>query len=56
MSNGNDMIVVLIVGLIKRPHIKMRQYFPKLFRSFGGNINVKMFKSVDLQIMQQNWS
>ena len=22
-------------------HIKMRQYFPKPFRSFGGNINVK---------------
>ena len=25
----------------KRPHIKMSQYFPKLFKSFGGNINVK---------------
>ena len=27
----------------------MSQYFPKPFRSFGGNIKVK----VDLQIMQQ---
>ena len=26
----------------KRPHIKMSQYFPKPFRSFGGNINVKV--------------
>ena len=42
MSNGKDMIIVLIVGLIKRPCIKMSQYFPKPFRSFGGNINVKV--------------
>ena len=26
----------------KRSHIKMSQYFPKPFRSFGGNINVKV--------------
>ena len=26
----------------KRPCIKMSQYFPKPFRSFGGNINVKV--------------
>ena len=25
-----------------RSHIKMSQYFPKPFRSFGGNINVKV--------------
>ena len=42
MSNGKDMIIHLIVGLIKRPHIKMSQYFPKSFRSFRGNINVKV--------------
>ena len=30
----------------------MRQYFPKPFRSFGGNINVKMSKLI-FQIMQQ---
>ena len=41
MSNGKGMIVVLIAGLIKkRSHIKMNQYFPKSFRSFGRNINV----------------
>ena len=42
MSNGKVMIIVLIVGLIKRSHMKMSQYFPKPFRSFGGNINVKV--------------
>ena len=42
MSNGKDMIIVLIVGLIKRSHTKMGQYFPKSFRSFGRNINVKV--------------
>ena len=36
------MIINLIVGLIKRHCIKMSQYFPKPFRSFGGNINVKV--------------
>ena len=42
MSNGKDTIIHLIVGLIKRPCIKMNQYFPKPFRSFSGNINVKV--------------
>ena len=47
MSNGKDMIIYLKVGLIKKhwmkfPCIKMSQYFPKPFRSFGGNINVKV--------------
>ena len=42
MSNGKDVIIHLIVGLIKRPCIKTSQYFPKPFRSFGGNINVKV--------------
>ena len=36
MSNGKGMIIVLIVG-----YIKISQYFPKPFRSFGRNINVK---------------
>ena len=26
----------------ERSHIKMSQYFPKPFRNFGGNINVKV--------------
>ena len=42
MSNGKDTIIHLIVGLIKRPCIKMNQYFTKPFRSFSGNINVKV--------------
>ena len=42
MSNGKGMIVISIVGFIKRPHIKLSQYFPKPFRSFGQNINVKV--------------
>ena len=29
----------------ERSHIKMGQYFPKPFRSFGGNINVKVHLS-----------
>ena len=28
--------------LNERSHIKMSQYFPTLFRSFGGNITVKV--------------
>ena len=36
-ANGKGMIVILIVGLIK-----MSQYFPQPFKSFGGNINVKV--------------
>ena len=36
------MIIHVIVGLIKRPCIKMSQYFPKPFRIFGGNINAKV--------------
>ena len=40
MSNGKGMIIVLIVG-----YIKISQYFPKPFRSFGRNINVKVYLS-----------
>ena len=41
------MKIHLIVGLIKNTLyeiacIKMSQYFPKPFRSFGGNVNVKV--------------
>ena len=37
------MIIHVIVGLIERPHTKMSsQYFPKLFRIFGGSINIKV--------------
>ena len=30
------------IFLNERSHIKISQYFPKPFRSFGGNINVKV--------------
>ena len=52
MSNGKGMIIVLIVGLIKKTsyvfrntsckqHIKMSQYFPKPFNShFGDRVKV----------------
>ena len=42
MSNGKDTIIHLIVGLIRKTSYKMSQYFPKPFRSFGGNINFKV--------------
>ena len=46
------MIIHIIVGLIKKIlnkfflneilSLQMSQYFPKLFKSFGGNINIKV--------------
>ena len=42
ISNGKDTIIYLTVGLIKKTLYKMSQYFPKLFRNFGENINVKV--------------
>ena len=42
MSNRKDIIIHFIVGLIKKAFVKLNQYFPKSFRSFGGNINVKV--------------
>ena len=34
------MIIVLIVGLIKKTLYKMSQYFPKPYQPIGGNTNV----------------
>ena len=34
------MIILLIVGLIKKILYKMGQYFPKLYEAFDGDINV----------------
>ena len=42
MSSGKGMIVILIVGLIKKISYKNCQYFSKLFKNFGRNINVKI--------------
>ena len=36
------MIILLIVGLIKKILYKMSQYFPKPYEPFGKNINVKV--------------
>ena len=36
MSNGKVIIILLIVGSI------MSQYFPKPYRSFGGNVKVEL--------------
>ena len=36
------MKIRLILGLIKKTLYKMSQYFPKPFKNFGGNINVKL--------------
>ena len=41
MSNGNVVIIHSIVELKKTQH-KKNQYFPKLYRNFGGHINVKV--------------
>ena len=39
MSNGKDMIIDLIAGLIKRTQYK---YFPKPYEPLGGHMNVKV--------------
>ena len=36
------MIILLIVGLIKKTLYNMSQYFPKPYRNFGGNIALKV--------------
>ena len=36
------MIILLVVGLIKKTLYKMSQYFPKPYEPFGGNINVRV--------------
>ena len=36
------MIILLIVGLIKKTLHNMSQYFPKPYRNFGGNIALKV--------------
>ena len=42
MSSGKVTTIHLTVGLIKKISYKMSQYFPKPFRSFRGNIKVKV--------------
>ena len=42
MLNRKAMIIHLIVGLIKKHCIKKSQYFPKPYKTFAGDINVKV--------------
>ena len=42
MINGKAMIIHLITGLIKKTLYKMSQYFPKPYKPFEGDINVKV--------------
>ena len=41
MTNEKETIIHLIVGLIKKTFLKISEYFPRPFRSFRENINVK---------------
>ena len=41
MSNGKNMTILLIVGLIKNTLYKMSQYFPP-YRNFGRNVKVEL--------------
>ena len=45
MSNGKAMIIHLIKRLIKKTLYKMSQHFPKPYKPFGGDINVKVVSS-----------
>ena len=42
MLNRKVIIIHSLVGLIKKSLYKMSQYFPKLDRTFGGNISVNV--------------
>ena len=42
MLNGKTMIVLLIVGQIKKTLNKMSQYFPIPYNHFCGNVKVKL--------------
>ena len=42
MLNGKFMIILLLDGLIKKILSKINQYFPKPYKNFRGNINVKV--------------
>ena len=42
MLNGKLMIILLLDGLIKKILSKINQYFPKPYKNFRGNINVRV--------------
>ena len=42
MSNGEVMIIHLIVGLIRKTLYKMNQFFPKPYRNFEGDVKIEL--------------
>ena len=42
MSNGKAMIILLIVGSVKKTLYRLSQYFPKPINRFGGNVKVDL--------------
>ena len=42
MSNGKAMIILLIVGSIKKTLYRLSQYFPKPINRFGGNVKIDL--------------
>ena len=41
MSNGKNMMILLIVVLIKKILYKISQYFPKPYENFVGNVKIE---------------
>ena len=42
MPHWKDIIIILIVELMKKTLYKMRQYFPKPYKNFGGNVKIEL--------------
>ena len=48
------MIILLIIGLIKKALYKISQYFPKSYEPFAGNINVTVVGVIDRVLSWQS--
>ena len=46
MLNGKTMVILLIVGLIKKTLYKTSQYFHKPHKTFGENVKVELDFSI----------
>ena len=46
MLNGKTMVIILIVGLIKKTLYKTSQYFHKPHKTFGENVKVELDLSI----------
>ena len=42
MPHWKDIIIILMVELMKKTLYKMRQYFPKPYKNFGGNVKIEL--------------